>query len=82
MAMSMDRISEKYDVAIVLNGYYDYNGRYIKLYDIYTADGCRWDAGLRTLKAVADECKRWEKEILNISKRTKEINSKNEEVIK
>ncbi len=66
--MSKAQIENKYGVAIVENGYFNMRGNYVKLYDLYTADGCRWEAGLRTIKAVYEECKEWAEAILNIKK--------------
>lgn len=71
--MTKQQLENKYKIAIVENGYYRSTGGYTKLYDVYTADGCRWGAGFRTIKSVETECKKWEKAILtiaeNVSKR-------------
>lgn len=61
--MTKKQLEEKYGVRIErddiwLNEYYEYR--------IYSADGCPWDKGFRTLKAVEEECKTWAKELINI----------------
>ena len=64
--MSKRSLEKKYGITIVENGYYDWRGRYVKLYDMYSADGCCWEKGLRTLKDVQNECKEWERSLLQI----------------
>ena len=64
--MTRKQIERKYGVKIVENGYYPFYGKYVKLYDMYSADGCRWDTGFLTIKGVEQECKKWEKELLDI----------------
>lgn len=61
--MTKKQLEEKYGVRIerddlFLRGLYEYR--------IYSADGCPWENGLRTLKAVERECKTWEKKLLQI----------------
>jgi hypothetical protein len=38
---------------------------------MYSADGCPWENGL-TLKGLREECKRWEKELLEIKQGVEE----------
>lgn len=64
--MSKKSLEKKYGITIVENGYYDWKGRYIKLYDMYSADGCCWEKGLHTLKDIQNECKEWERSLLQI----------------
>lgn len=64
--MTRKQIERKYGVKIVENGYYSFYGKYVKLYDMYSADLCRWDTGFLTIKGVEQECKKWEKELLDI----------------
>ena len=67
--MSKSQLEKRYGISIVENGYYSpVTGRYVKLYDIYTADGCRWDTGFHTLKGVKEECEQWKDAIVNIKK--------------
>ena len=69
--MTRKQLEQKYGVTIVENGYYDCtqcNWKYIKLYDIYSADGCCWERGKRTIKAVEYECKYWAHSLLQIKK--------------
>ena len=35
-------------------------------YTIYSADGCKWENGLRTIRAVETECRWWHEELLQI----------------
>lgn len=66
--MSRAQLEKKYGISIVENGYFDRRGRYIRLYDMYSADGCCWDRGKRTIKEVAEECKVWEHSLLEIKR--------------
>lgn len=66
--MSKAKLEKKYGISIIENGYYNNHGRYVKLYDIYSADGCRWDAGFHTLKGVAEECAQWQDSLLSIKR--------------
>ena len=56
---SIALIKRVYGVTIVENGYYDANGKYRKLYDMYSADECCWDKGKPTIKACYEECLAW-----------------------
>lgn len=64
--MTSKQLIDKYGIDIVENGYYDWRGNYIRLYDMYSADGCCWDKGFSTIKAISDECIRYQKELLSI----------------
>ena len=66
--MSRAQLEKRYGISIVENGYFDWRGRYIKLYDIYSADGCCWDKGKKTIKEVAEECKVWAHSLLAIKR--------------
>ena len=50
MALSRKRLKEIYGVDIV----YDH---WLEEYKMYTADGCKWCNGLRTVKEAEEECK-------------------------
>ena len=64
--MSRAQLEKKYGIIIVEDGYYDWNGRYIRLYNMYSADGCPWEKGLRTVKDIEAECRTWAKTLLDI----------------
>ena len=66
--MSREQLSKKYGISIVENGYYNLLGKYVKLYDIYSADGCRWETGMRNIKSVKKECEEWAYELLSIKR--------------
>ena len=58
--MTKAQLEEKYGVRIEREEYF------LNLYKIYSADGCPWEKGLKTIKDCEKECKRWEKELLAI----------------
>lgn len=64
--MTRAQIEKKYGVAIVDDSYYNWNGKLVKQYRIHSADGCPWENGLKTIKAVEQECKQWEQQLLAI----------------
>ena len=65
--MSRMQLEKRYGIRIVDDSYYNpYTHRWCKQYKFYTADGCPWENGLRTLAHVERECKKWEREILAI----------------
>ena len=67
--MTKAQLENRYGISIIENGYYNWQCRYIKLYDVYSADGCCWEKGFRTIKSIANECKKWSKEILAIKEK-------------
>ena len=70
--MTKAQLEKKYGIYIEDDSYYHPLGnRFVKQYRMYAADGCQWENGLRTIKAVEAECKQWELELLSI-KRTAE----------
>ena len=69
--MSRAQIEKRWGVRIIEDGYYWF-GRYIKLYNIYSADGCSWEKGLKTLQAVENECREWSDALLSIKKKVEE----------
>ena len=71
--MSKEQLEEKYGINIEENGYWNWQDKYVKLYDMYSADGCCWEKGFKTIKAVAEECRRYNKELLNIKKAYEEF---------
>ena len=52
------RYIKKYGITLVEDGYYTYTGKYKKLYNIFTADGCCWEKGL-TWAGYIMECKEY-----------------------
>lgn len=65
--MTRAQIEKTYGVKIVDDSFYSYRkGRYQKAYKIYSADGCKWENGLHTIKAVETECKQWATELKGI----------------
>lgn len=64
--MTKEQLTEKFGITIVENGYFNYQGRYVRLYDIYSADGCCWEKGLQSVKAIYQECQHWKDAILRI----------------
>ena len=66
--MSKAQLCKKYGITIVENGYYNLHGKYVKLYDIYSADGCCWEKGMKSVKAIQEECEYWSENLLRIKK--------------
>lgn len=65
--MTQRALELKYGIKIADDGYYNpLKQRYVKAYKIYSADGCCWEKGLRTLKDVQAECEEWSKQLLDI----------------
>lgn len=66
--MTRKQIEKRWGVSIVDDSYYDWNCEHVKYYKIYSADGCPWENGLRTLKAVERECREWNDTLLSIKR--------------
>ena len=65
--MTRAQLEKKYGITLADDSYvHPLNGRFVKQYKMYLADGCPWEKGLRTIKAVEKECKEWEKQLLSI----------------
>ena len=65
--MTRAQIEKKYGVHITDDSFWNpRTGRYVKAYAMYSADGCRWECGMRTIAQVEAECKEWEKALLDI----------------
>ena len=60
---TIERLEKKYGIK-VRKDFFSSESRK-QLYKMYSADGCPWENGL-TLKGLREECKRWEKELLEI----------------
>lgn len=64
---TIERLEKKYGVRIVDDSFWHpLKGRDVKCYKMYSADGCPWENGMRTLKDVETECKKWESALLHI----------------
>lgn len=64
--MTKAQIEKKWGVTIIDDSYFDGFDRYVKAYRMYSADGCSWENGLRTIKAVEEECRKWSDALLGI----------------
>ena len=60
---TIERLEKKYGIK-VRKDFFSWESSK-QLYKMYSADGCPWENGL-TLKGLREECKRWEKELLEI----------------
>ena len=60
---TIERLEKKYGIR-VRKDFYSRESRK-QLYKMYSADGCPWENGL-TLKGLREECRTWEKELLQI----------------
>lgn len=63
--MTKARLEKKYGVSIEWD---HWNEEYV----IYSADGCKWENGLHSIKACEKECKEWEAELLAIKQHVAE----------
>ena len=65
--MTRAQLEGKYGIKIADDSYiHPVNGRTVRAYKMFSADGCKWENGLRTLRAVEAECRQWEKQLLEI----------------
>lgn len=70
--MSRKQLEKTYGITIADDSFYNpLKGRFVKAYKIYSADGCVWEKGLRSLAAIKAECETWKEQLLKI-KRIKE----------
>lgn len=60
---TIERLEKKYGIK-VRKDFFSWESNK-QLYKMYSADGCSWENGL-TLKGLREECRRWEKELLEI----------------
>ena len=69
--MTKTQLENKYGVRIADDSYYSpLKGKFVRQYRMYSADGCQWENGLRTLKDVETECKQWAEALLGIKRKT------------
>ncbi len=67
--MSKKSLEKRYGVTIADDSYWNpLSGKYVKQYKMYSADGCLWENGLTTIKAVEEECRRYGDHLLHIKK--------------
>jgi len=65
--MTKAQLEKKYGIRITDDSYYNpTKGKVVKMYKYYSADGCPFENGFQTLKAVENDCKQWEKVLLKI----------------
>ena len=66
--MTKRQLEQRYNIRIADDSYISpINGRFVKAYKIYSADGCCWEKGLRNLKAVKAECEQWKTALVTIA---------------
>lgn len=70
--MSRAQIEKRWGVRIVDDEPYWRGERLLPLYKIYSADGCTWENGLTSIKAVENECREWSDALLSIKKEVEE----------
>ena len=69
--MTRAQIEKRWGVTIRDDSFWNpISAKEIKCYRVYSADGCPWENGLRTLKAVERECRIWSDRLLYIKKCT------------
>ena len=67
--MNRKQLENKYGITIVKDYYYNpFKLKFDYEYIMYSADNCKWENGLRTIKAVENECRKWEPELLSIKR--------------
>lgn len=68
--MTKRQLEIKYGVSIDWDSYWSpLRQRFVRAYKVYSADGCPWENGLRTMKDVEAECKKWADALLSIKSR-------------
>ena len=70
--MTKAQLEKKYGIRIVEEVCWRSSlKRNVKSYKMYSADGCPWENGLSSIKAVERECKEWESHLLKIKEQCK-----------
>lgn len=65
--MSAKELEKRYGIKILDDSYYNpLTGKIRKAYKFFTADGCLWENGLRTIKDIEKECRTWKVALLEI----------------
>ena len=68
--MSIIQLEKKYGITVADDSYYNpIRNKFVKAYKIYSADGCRWECGLKTVKAIEKECNEWAETLLSIKRK-------------
>ena len=64
----IDRLEKKYGIKIVPDGFWSQpDGKDIKCYKMYSADGLLWEAGL-SLDGIKKECGEWGHHLVQMKK--------------
>ena len=75
--MTKAQIEKTYGVKIRDDSFYNpRTGKSVKQYRIYSADGCQWENGLRSMADVERECKEWASELKEIAGKSMSENKK------
>ena len=70
---TIDRLEREYGIKVVKDFVSAISGK--QLYKMYSADGCHWESGL-SLKGLREECKEWEKELMEIKRGVEEARAR------
>lgn len=77
MAYGFKTLEKKYGIKVVADGYWHpLTGRFVGLYNIYTADGCCWEKGL-SRKGVKAECEEWHDSLMRIKANCERVRKEN-----
>ena len=75
--MTKAQIEKTYGVKIRDDSFYNpRTGKSVKQYRIYSADGCQWENGLKSMEDVERECKEWASELKEIAGKSMSENKK------
>ena len=65
--MTKAMLERTYGIQIKDDSFYSHlSGRFVKCYKYYDAEGCEWNNGLRTIKDVENDCRKWRDSLLRI----------------
>ena len=65
--MTKQQLEAKYGIYIADDSYYNpIRGKFVKMYKYYSADGCLFSNGLKTLKDVEKDCREWSDTLIDI----------------
>jgi hypothetical protein len=76
--MTKAQIEKRWGVKIVEDGY-TYRGD--KVYRMYSADGCPWEKGIRTIAGCERECREWDAQLTAIKKQVEEVRRKSIQLV-
>ncbi len=78
--MGRATLEKRYGIKIANDDYFDpFSGKCVKQYKVYSADGCLWNYGLATMKAVEEVCRRNRDSLLHIKELAERCEDKEEE---